>query len=162
MENEDKTRLQNRQRQDKRQGNLKRRYGKAFSLNLKEATMERLLKIIPQTIVRKNEESITVKRSLAVTELINRYFLENTVPRHTEISVITYELYCKVRDMRLSGKISQKIAEKLNDAGQLIPVFDNDTGRISLEEGTWNSRDILAISDTNKIIQMIESNERNH
>lgn len=162
MENEDKTRLQNRQRQEKRQGNLKRRYGKAFSLNLKEAAMERLLKIIPQTIVRKNEESITIKRSLAITELINRYFLENTVPRHSEISVITYELYCKVRDMRLSGKISQKIAEELNDAGQLIPVFDNDTGRISLEEGTWNSRDILAISDTNKIIQMIESNERNH
>ena len=131
-------------------------------MNLKEATMERLLKIIPQTIVRKNEESITVKRSLAVTELINRYFLENTVPRHSEISVITYELYCKVRDMRLSGKISQKIAEELNDTGQLIPVFDNDTGRISLEEGTWNIRDILAISDTNKIIQMIESNERNY
>ncbi|EPD8212115.1 hypothetical protein ACSEBM_002849 [Yersinia enterocolitica] len=160
MENEDKTRLQNRQRQEKRQGNLKRRYGKAFSLNLNEATMERLLKIIPQTIVRKNEESITVKRSLAVTELINRYFLENTVPRHSEISITTYELYCKVRDMRISGKISRKIAEELNETGQLIPVFDNDIGRISLEEGTWNSRDILAISDTNKVIQMIESNER--
>ncbi|CAI2065299.1 TPA: hypothetical protein ACYRTT_003231 [Escherichia coli] len=160
MENEDKTRLQNRQRQEKRQGNLKRRYGKAFSLNLNEATMERLLKIIPQTIVRKNEESITVKRSLAVTELINRYFLENTVPRHSEVSVTTYELYCKVRNMRISGKISQKIAEELNNAGHLIPVFDNETGRISLEEGTWNSRDILTISDTNKIIQMIDSNER--
>ncbi|EAA2595293.1 hypothetical protein DNM18_18165 [Salmonella enterica subsp. enterica] len=160
MENKDKKRLQNRQRQEKRQGNLKRRYGKAFSLNFKETTMERLLKIIPQAIGRKNEESITVKRSLAVTELINRYYLENTVPRDSEISITTYELYCKVRDMRISGKISQKIAEELNEAGQLIPVFDSDIGRISLEEGTWNSRDILAISDTNKVIQMIESNER--
>ncbi|EIK0049902.1 hypothetical protein LJS53_003422 [Salmonella enterica] len=159
MENEDKKRLQNRQRQEKRQGNLKRRYSKAFSLNFKETTMERLLKIIPQAIGRKNE-SITVKRSLAVTELINRYYLENTVPRDSEISITTYELYCKVRDMRISGKISQKIAEELNEAGQLIPVFDSDIERISLEEGTWNSRDILAISDTNKVIQMIESNER--
>ncbi len=160
MENEDKKRLQNRQRQEKRQWNLKRLYGKAFSLNFKDATMERLLKIIPQTIGRKEEESITVKRSLAVTELINRYYLENAVPRHSEISITTYELYCKVRDMRISGKISRKIAEELNETGQLIPVFDNDIERISLEEGTWNSRDILAISDTNKVIQMIESNER--
>ncbi|WP_113627622.1 hypothetical protein [Pectobacterium peruviense] len=159
MENEDKKRLLDRERQGKRQKSLKRCYGKAFSLNLKKATMERLVSLIP-VVTRTNEESITIQRSLAVTELINWYYLDNNVARNTANSAAAYDVYCKIRDMRLAGKITHAIATELTDAGEVIPVFDSVTGRLSLEEGVWSSRDVITLSNTDKVIKMIESNEQ--
>ena len=147
-------------RQKKRRELLTQKHGKIVPVHMKEETLNRLEKIFCKVTQSRNQNGEAEKRSTAITELINQYYIDNILRRQHATSEETYEIYNLIWQANVEGKPASVIIRELNGDSRRIPFLDEESGKIMFDDGEWVSKDIDTFSDTGKVIEMIESNER--
>lgn len=147
-------------RQQKRRDLVSGRLGKLMPVHMKEKTKKRLELIFKKMALTRKEKNEAERRSTTIAELINQYYIDNILILEHETSVLTYEVYNRIWKGNLDEKTEGLIASQLNKEGVKIPYVDDISGKIVVEKGKWTREDIAKFSDTEKVIEMLESNEK--
>ncbi|CNH70667.1 hypothetical protein [Yersinia intermedia] len=143
------------QRQFESRTRLKQEFGSPISINLDECTKERLVEIFNKVASLDPKGSLASKRSKAVGELINQYYIDNILNKGNSISEEIYETYNKIWEYNFDKIPHTEIISKLNEEAIKIPCKGKDTGKTILKNRQWNSTDIEKISSTSYVVDLI-------